>query len=231
MINRRLPVRPRQRSTLRIRNREDRHISKLVVKRSEVRDIEPAVQGCDVRNPQESRDWKMQVIDVEMDHIEFARALRYLLQQHDVVRNLIHAAFIQSKRAAAYGNKPGCGHRIATCEKGDFVPLADQFLTKIRNDSFGPSILLWRHTLDERRYLSDSHTSPFFPCAMPALLPAAVAKCAFVPRDWRRNVSFPLTALDFLCFDPNRVFGWFQRATRAICIDLGEFSAEEQDLR
>ncbi len=97
MVNRRLPVRPWQRVTLGFRNRHDRHISKMVVKRSKVRDIEPAVQGCDVRNPQESRDWKMQIIDVEMDHIEFVRALRYVLQQQNVVCKLIHAAFIQSK--------------------------------------------------------------------------------------------------------------------------------------
>jgi hypothetical protein len=69
----------------------------VVVKGRKVRDIEPAVQGCDVRKPQKSRDWKMQIIDVEMDHIEFVRALRYLLQQQDVVCKLIHAAFIQSK--------------------------------------------------------------------------------------------------------------------------------------
>jgi hypothetical protein len=39
----------------------------------------------------------MQIIDVEMDHIEFVRALRYLLQQQDMVCKLIYAAFIQSK--------------------------------------------------------------------------------------------------------------------------------------
>ena len=97
MINRRLPVRPRQRVTLGVRNRDDRDISELVVKRSQVRQIEPAVKGCDMRNSQESGDWKMQVINVKMDDIKFVRALRYLVQQQDVVCQLIHAAFIQSK--------------------------------------------------------------------------------------------------------------------------------------
>src|SRR5439155_17078309 len=105
MVNRRLPVRPWQRITLGVRNRHDRHISKMVVKRSKVRDIEPAVQGCDMRNPQESRNWKMQIIDVEMDHIEFVRALRYLFQQQDVVRKLILVELIFQKREPGRRNK------------------------------------------------------------------------------------------------------------------------------
>jgi hypothetical protein len=47
-----------------------------------------------MRNSQESGDWKMQVINVKMDDIKFVRALRYLVQQQDVMCQLIHAAFI-----------------------------------------------------------------------------------------------------------------------------------------
>jgi len=47
----------------------------------------------------------MQIIDVEMDHIEFVRALRHLLQQQDVVRKLILAALIFPKREPGRRNK------------------------------------------------------------------------------------------------------------------------------
>src|SRR6266704_6781854 len=105
------------------------------------------MQGCDVRYQRAPREWKVQVVDVVVNHIELVSALRYLLQHQNVVRHPIDAAIIQAKRPAARGNKPGSRRRITTCKQGYVMALANQFLSKIRNDPFGPSIAFRRHTL------------------------------------------------------------------------------------
>jgi len=119
---------------------------------------------------------------MEMNHIEFVSALKYLLQHQNVVRHPIDAAIIQAKRPAARGNKPGSRRRITTCKQGHVVPLANQFLSKIRNDPFGTSIMLRGHTLRERRYLCDSHIVPLLPAAIRGFLRAAKAECAFISK-------------------------------------------------
>ena len=105
-----------------------------------------------------------------MNHVELMNALRYLLEHQNVVRHPIDAAIAQAKRAAARSNEPGSRYRVTACEQGHVVPLANQFLSKIRNDPFGPSILFWRHTLGKRCYLCDSHIVSLVPAAMRASL-------------------------------------------------------------
>src|SRR5438067_1042666 len=107
---------------------------------------------------------------MEMNHIELMNTLRYLLQHQNVVRHPVDAAVAQAKRVAAWSNEPGSGYRITACKQGHVVPLANKFLSKIRIDPFGPSILFWRHALGKRRYLCDSHIVPLLPAAMRASL-------------------------------------------------------------
>src|SRR6266568_5941703 len=145
------------------------------------------MQGCDVRNQRAPREWKVQVVDVVVNHIELVSALRYLLQHQNVVRHPIDAAIAPAKRAAAWSNKPCSRHRVTACEQGHVVPLANQFLSKIRNDPFGPSILLWRHTLGKRRYLCDSHIVPSLPAAMRLSLRATEAECACITKSGVRT--------------------------------------------
>src|SRR6266480_2503605 len=140
-----------------------------------------------MRNRCAPREWKVQVVDMEMNHIELVSALKYLLQHQNVVRHPIDAAIIQAKRPAARGNKPGSRRRITTCKQGYVMALANQFLSKIRNDAFGPSIVFRRHTLGKRRYLCDSHIVLLLPAAMRLSLRAAEAECAFITKSGVRT--------------------------------------------
>src|SRR6266487_4564319 len=140
------------------------------------------MQGCDVRNQRAPREWKVQVVDMVMNHIELVRALRYLLQHQNVVRHPIDAAIAQAKRAAAWSNEPRSRYRVTAREQSHVVPLANQFLGKIRNDPFGPSIMFRRHTLGKRRYLCDSHIVPLLPGAIRLSLRATEAECACITK-------------------------------------------------
>src|SRR5438046_5556754 len=133
-----------------------------------------------------------------MDHIKVPSPLRYTLQQHDVARGPILATIIQAKRLVACGHKPGSRNRIPTCKQGYVVPLANQFLSKIRNDPFGPSITLRGHTLRERRYLCDSHIVPLLPAAIRGSLRAAKAECAFISKSGVRTTVINSMIYSFL---------------------------------
>src|SRR5690606_41464337 len=69
-MDRSLPVEPGQRLPLRVGYRNDGGVRKRLVKRNEVRQVEPAVHGRDVRYVQPPQKGKMLVVEVEMDHVE-----------------------------------------------------------------------------------------------------------------------------------------------------------------
>src|SRR5204863_288414 len=77
---------------------------------------------------------------------------------------------------------PRSRRRITTCKQGYVMALTNQFLSKIRNDPFGPSIAFRRHTLGKRRYLCYSHIVPLLPAAMRLSLRATEAECAFITK-------------------------------------------------
>src|SRR4030095_11504625 len=112
------------------------------------RHIEPAVQRCDMRNRRANNEWKMQIIDVKMNHIELVGVLKHPVEHNQVMRHVINTPLIQPKRAGASGNQSGLRDRVATCEKSHVVSIADQFFSKIRNDPCRPSIMFWRHAFN-----------------------------------------------------------------------------------
>ncbi len=90
----------------------------------------------------------MKVTGMEMNHIEFAGVLDHVVYQNHFPSHWILAALILAKRATGRRNKPcGCD-RVAAAKQSDLVTGANQFFCKIGNDSFCPSIMFWRHTLD-----------------------------------------------------------------------------------
>ena len=124
---------------------------------------------------------------MEMNHIELVSALKYLLQHQNMVCHPIDAAIIQSKRAPADRHEMGLRYRVTTCEQGHVVTSANQFLGKIRNNAFGPSIVFRRHTLGKRRYLCDSHIVPLLPGAIRLSLRATEAECACITKSGVRT--------------------------------------------
>src|SRR5207237_7924008 len=85
MINGPDPVRLRQRTLLRMRNRNNRHIGKLAVKRRQIGQVEPAVQGGHLRKRSATRQREVKIVDMEMNNVELVEALKDLLQHHDMM--------------------------------------------------------------------------------------------------------------------------------------------------
>ena len=52
----------------------------------------------------------MQVVDVEMDDIEFVGPLEHLLEHHDMVGIAVHAVLVQAQRMPTGGDELCTGH-------------------------------------------------------------------------------------------------------------------------
>jgi len=59
------------------------------------------VQGGEPCDRLAAREREVQVIDVEMNNVEFTGALKQLFQHHDAVRQPIDAMFVQPQGALA----------------------------------------------------------------------------------------------------------------------------------
>ena len=59
-----------------MRNGDNRHIGKLVVNRRQIGQVEPAVQGGQVRKRSATREREVKIVDMEMDDVELVEALK-----------------------------------------------------------------------------------------------------------------------------------------------------------
>jgi hypothetical protein len=140
----------RKRLTLRVRDRDERHVGKLMVERDEVRDVEPAVKGRHVGPAGPAAQRKMQVVDVKMQHVELVRGPKHLLEHPDMMRKRVNRVGIEPERTLAHGLEPGRCHRIAAREQGDVVPLAHELFGQDMNDPLRAPVEVGRHALIER---------------------------------------------------------------------------------
>src|SRR6266403_5630567 len=107
MINRPDPLSLRQWPALRMRNGDNRHIGKLVVNLRQIGQVEPAVQGGNVRKRSATRQREVKIVDMEMNDVELIEALKDLLQQDDMMGKGIHR-LSQSQRSGRDWNQ-ACG--------------------------------------------------------------------------------------------------------------------------
>ena len=145
---------------MRVGDRHHRLGPILAVQRSEVGDVEPAVERGQTRQPQPPADRKMEIVDVEVNDVEAVRRREHLLHHQDVVRELVDATLVQPQRTPAGRNQAGAGHRVAAREQGDVVALPDQFPGQVGDDPLGAPVEPGRHTLKERGDLRNSHDGP-----------------------------------------------------------------------
>jgi hypothetical protein len=157
VINGRLPVHPRQRFTLRIGDRNNRDFRELAVQRNEVGDIEPSVQRGDMGVAGAARQRKMQVVDVEVQHVEIVRLLHNPFEHQDVMRELVDAMRVEPQRARARRDEPRRRFGVAAREERDIVTLRHQFLREVGNDSLGAAVILRGDALVKGCYLRNSH--------------------------------------------------------------------------
>src|SRR5215472_4769613 len=206
MVDGRLPVRPRQRLSLCVRDRHNRFISKSVEHRNQVWKVETSVQRSDMWNGQIATNRKMQVSSVKMNKIELINVLDDVIYQKDFPRHRVFAALILPQRALARRNEPRSCNGIAAGKQSHFVTCSNQFFCKIRNDSFGPSIMFWRHAFMKRCYLCNSHLMiPLFPNASFLLSQGTISVCKrprafFKETPTMNSFEMPVTvATFFMC--------------------------------
>jgi len=79
---------------LRVRDRDKWFISKSVEYRNEIGKIEAPVQRCEIRNRQTPTNRKMKVTSVEMNDIELASVLEYVIYQQNFACHGIFTPFV-----------------------------------------------------------------------------------------------------------------------------------------
>src|SRR6266403_5660036 len=122
MINRPHPVSLRQWAALRMRNGDNRHIGKLVVNRRQIGQVEPTVQGGNVRKRSATRQREVKIVDMEMNDVELIKALKDLLQQDDMMGKSVHRLAQSQRSRRDWNQMRGCPG-IAAGEKCNFFSL------------------------------------------------------------------------------------------------------------
>src|SRR5881227_3315507 len=103
MINRPHPLSLRQWPALRMRNGDNRHIGKLVVNRRQIGQVEPAVQGGNVRKGSATRQREVKIIDMEM-----IESLKDLLQQDDMMGKGVYRLTQSQRPRGDWNQVRGC---------------------------------------------------------------------------------------------------------------------------
>ena len=68
------------------------------------------MQGRDVGDRLAPRHREVQVVDVEMDDVEFVGPLEHLLEHHDMMGVAVYAVLVQAQRMPAGGDELCTGH-------------------------------------------------------------------------------------------------------------------------
>ena len=90
MVNRSHPLRLRQWASLRMRNGDNRHIGKPVIKGRQIGQIEPAVQCGYLSKRSATRQREVKVVDMEMNDVELVGAPKNLLQKEDMMSECVY---------------------------------------------------------------------------------------------------------------------------------------------
>ena len=156
-MDRRRPVRLRQRHPLVVRDRDDRHLAELVVDGLQVRDVEPAVERGHVGHAEAPRHREVEVVDVPVNDVEPMRRRRDRLQLDDLVRERIDDRLVEPQAARRAGDQLGGGPGIPAREERHVVALPDELFRQVGDDALGPAVSGGRDALHQWCDLCDSH--------------------------------------------------------------------------
>ena len=159
VVNRPLPVNRWQRLALGVRDRDHRLPGKLAVDSRQFRQVEPTVQRRHMWTAVSPRQREMQVIDVEVNHVEIFGPAVNLVEHDEVMGELIYARRVCPQRPWTRSDKSRLGDRIPASEKRNVVPLPDQFFRQIGGDAFCASIVLWWNAFIQWGDLCNPHHS------------------------------------------------------------------------
>src|SRR5690606_6663188 len=130
----------RQRSALLLRDRHERHVRKYFVQRTQVADGELAVKRRHVRQTDQPRQREMEIVDVEVNEIEFVVLVEYALEQGNVMRHGVFAVLVEAKRLLTARHKTGTGLRVAAGKQRNIVTHGHEFFCQIGNNTFGAAV-------------------------------------------------------------------------------------------
>jgi|SRR5271163_1687668 len=99
----------------------------------------------------------MQIVGMEVDDIELSPQSSQLLKHQDVVRQVVLAIRVGSKRGGRSGYQPRAGAGIAAGKERYAVPEANQFFGQPRNDALSSTVSRRRNTFIERSNLGNIH--------------------------------------------------------------------------
>src|SRR6266850_1471655 len=165
MVNRSDPLSLRQWAPLRVRNGDNRHIGKLVVNRRQVGQVEPAVQGGQMRKRSATRQREVKIVDMEMNDVELVEALKDLLQQDDMMGKGVHCLSQSQRSRGDWNQVRGC-LGIAAGEKCNLFSQPHELFRQIRDNALRSAVTVWRDAFIERSYLSYFHN-----CKMTSIFP------------------------------------------------------------
>jgi hypothetical protein len=67
MVNGTSPIEPREWLSLRIRDGDDRHFTKLFEHRDQIWDVQPTVQSGELKYVALSKEWKMEIVSMKVN--------------------------------------------------------------------------------------------------------------------------------------------------------------------
>src|SRR6188474_258259 len=98
------------------------------------------MEGSDVGDAVPPTQREMEVVYVEVDEVEFGRALEDALQHDYLVGQVVNALFVEAQGGRAARHKPGFGDRVAAGEQGYVVSLVHKLFGKVRYDALRAAV-------------------------------------------------------------------------------------------
>ena len=102
-----------------------------------------------------SRQWKVQVIDVKVNHVKVMCHREHFFEHENMVSELVYALLVEPQGPGAARYQSSCGFGVSAGEKSNVVPLVHQLLGEVRNDSFSATVELRRNALVKWGHLCD----------------------------------------------------------------------------
>ena len=153
------PVHRRQRSALRVADRDQRRISKSFVHRMKIGDVEASVHRRNGWHFRQAREWERPIVYVGVHDVEIvAGALENLRQHRQLQRCAEFRLALQPQRLPASRHEVRPRNRIPGREQRHLMPASHKFLGDVRHHALGATVEPGRHTFIQRRDLRDTQT-------------------------------------------------------------------------
>ena len=200
MVDGRREVRVWHRAALRFRDRDQRHVVKSHIERKQIGQILAAVQRGDGAARDRPEQRKLELVDMEVQYVEFVGALADAIEHQHVIGNGIANAGVEPQRLGHAGNEIGRRDRIAAREQRDVMAERHQLLSQVRDDALGAAIEPWGNAFDQRRDLRDFHMISRYPHIEPLDDPKvpsvrAIGRSTCTVAQENTNTSAPLRQL------------------------------------